>query len=73
MKAILRWFEFIPRLKVNFSKSRLFGVYVACSFMEGATSLLHCKKGFLTFCVIGASGRSKPAVVLNLGSGGEDD
>jgi hypothetical protein len=42
MKKILRWFESISGLKVNFSKGRLFGVNVANSFSGrgGSLSLL---------------------------------
>ncbi|MCI26984.1 RNA-directed DNA polymerase (Reverse transcriptase), partial [Trifolium medium] len=53
MKAILRWCELVSGLKVNFSKSRLFGVNVACNFMEGAVSFLHCKLGSLPFVCLG--------------------
>jgi hypothetical protein len=64
MKAILRWFEFIPRLKVNFSKSRLFAVYVACSFMEGAASFLHCKKGNVPFIYLDLQVGANPRKAL---------
>jgi hypothetical protein len=40
MKAILRWYELVSGLKVNFSKSRLMGVNVAPSFMNGAAIFL---------------------------------
>ncbi|MCH84201.1 RNA-directed DNA polymerase (Reverse transcriptase) [Trifolium medium] len=43
MKAILRWFELISDLKVNFHKSMLVGVNVENSFLTGAASVLHCK------------------------------
>ncbi|GAU51438.1 hypothetical protein TSUD_413380, partial [Trifolium subterraneum] len=53
MKAILRWFELISGLKVNFFKSRLFGVNVENAFMDQAASFLHCKKGDFPFIYLG--------------------
>ncbi|GAU32090.1 hypothetical protein TSUD_152950 [Trifolium subterraneum] len=53
MKAILRWFELMSGLKVNLSKSRLFGVNVSSTFLEGAASFLHCKIGSLPFIYLG--------------------
>ncbi|GAU14645.1 hypothetical protein TSUD_97090 [Trifolium subterraneum] len=53
MKAILRWFELVSGLKVNFSKSRLIGVNVASSFMEGAASFLNCKICTIPFVYLG--------------------
>ncbi|MCI06917.1 LINE-1 reverse transcriptase like, partial [Trifolium medium] len=53
MKAILRWFELISGLKVNFFKSRLFGVNVCNAFMDQAASFLHCKKGNFPFVYLG--------------------
>ncbi|MCH83058.1 LINE-1 reverse transcriptase like, partial [Trifolium medium] len=63
LKAILRWFELISGLKVNFSKSSLVGVNVHNSFLEGAASFLHCKVSPLPFTYlglpVGANPRSK--------------
>jgi hypothetical protein len=53
MKAILRWFELVSGLKVNFSKSRLIGVNVASSFMEGAANFLNCTIGTIPFVYLG--------------------
>ncbi|PNY13366.1 ribonuclease H [Trifolium pratense] len=53
MKAILRWFELISGLKVNFFKSRLFGVNVCNAFKDQAASFLHCKKGNFPFVYLG--------------------
>jgi hypothetical protein len=53
MKAILRWFELISGLKVNFHKSNIFGVNVHNSFLEGAASFLHCKVRSLPFTYLG--------------------
>jgi hypothetical protein len=40
MKAILRWFELVSGLKVNFSKSRLIGVNVSSNFLHVAKHFL---------------------------------
>jgi hypothetical protein len=53
MKAILRWFELISGLKVNFSKSSLFGVNVDNTFLDHAASFLHCKLGSFPFIYLG--------------------
>jgi hypothetical protein len=53
MKAILRCFELISGLKVNFSKSNIFGVNVHNSFLEGAATFLHCKVRSLPFTYLG--------------------
>jgi hypothetical protein len=53
MKAVLRWFELVSRLKVNFSKSCLMGVNVPSSFLQGAASFLHCKLGSIPFIYLG--------------------
>ncbi|MCH88010.1 LINE-1 reverse transcriptase like [Trifolium medium] len=53
MKAILRWFELISGLKVNFSKSNIFGVNIHNSFLEGAAYFLHCKVSSLPFTYLG--------------------
>jgi hypothetical protein len=49
MKAILRWFELISGLKVNFSKSCLVGINVGSDFMDEAANFLHCKIGKISF------------------------
>ncbi|KAK2422417.1 hypothetical protein QL285_032952 [Trifolium repens] len=53
MKAMLRWFELVSGLKVNFSKSRLIGVNVASDFLQVAAKFLHCKLGSLPFTYLG--------------------
>jgi hypothetical protein len=53
MKAILRWFELMSGLKVNFSKSCLFGVNVDNTFLDHAASFLHCKLGSFPFIYLG--------------------
>jgi hypothetical protein len=63
MKAILHWFELISELKVNFSKSNIFGVNVHYSFLEEAAFFLHCKVISLPFTYrrlpVGANPRKK--------------
>ncbi|KAK2447294.1 hypothetical protein QL285_006665 [Trifolium repens] len=53
MKAILRWFELVSGLKVNFSKSSLIGVNVSSNFLHVAKNFLHCKLGSLPFTYLG--------------------
>jgi hypothetical protein len=53
VKAILRWFELMSGLKVNFAKSRLFGVELEESFLHGASNFLNCKIGKLPFIYLG--------------------
>jgi hypothetical protein len=60
MKAVLRWFELVSRLKVNFSKSCLMGVNVPSSFLQGAASFLHCKLGSIPFIYLGLSVGANP-------------
>ncbi|XP_058746837.1 uncharacterized mitochondrial protein AtMg01250-like [Vicia villosa] len=49
MKAILRGFELISGLKINFSKSNVIGVHISDWMMHTATSFLACKKGNVPF------------------------
>ncbi|PNX97042.1 cytochrome p450 [Trifolium pratense] len=53
IKAILRWFELISGLKVNFFKSKLFGINVEDDFLSSATSFLKCNIGRLPFIYLG--------------------
>ncbi|MCI27846.1 LINE-1 reverse transcriptase like, partial [Trifolium medium] len=53
MKAILRWFELMSGLKVNFAKSRLFGVNVDGSLLIEAAKFLNCKIGDMPFIYLG--------------------
>jgi hypothetical protein len=49
----LKWFELISGLKVNFFKSKLFGVNVEDDFMVSAASFLNCVVGRLPFIYLG--------------------
>jgi hypothetical protein len=53
VKAILRWFELMSGLKVNFFKSSLMGIHVEDSFLEVASKFLNCKLGKLPFIYLG--------------------
>jgi hypothetical protein len=53
VKAILWWFELMSGLKVNFTKSRLFGVNVENDFITIAAKFLNCKLGTIPFVYLG--------------------
>lgn len=62
MKSILRGFEMVSGLKINFFKSSLIGVNVREDFMEMACNFLNCSRGSVPFnylgLPVGANGRS---------------
>jgi hypothetical protein len=53
LKAILRGFEMMSGLKVNFFKSCLVGVNVSDEFMFMATEFLNCRRGSIPFKYLG--------------------
>lgn len=53
IKAILRCFELVSSLKVNFNKSRVVGINVEQSFKNDAAIFLNCKGGELPFKYLG--------------------
>jgi hypothetical protein len=53
LKAILRAFELVSGLKVNFSKSCVLGVNVSEDFMRLASTFLNCKVGVVPFKYLG--------------------
>jgi len=53
LKAILRGFELVSGLKVNFHKSCLIGVNVPPDFMASACSFLNCRQGMMPFMYLG--------------------
>jgi hypothetical protein len=53
MRAVLKLFEAISGLKVNFSKSQLVGVNVPASWLSEAASVLSCRLGCLPFVYLG--------------------
>ncbi|XP_058725510.1 uncharacterized protein LOC131596787 [Vicia villosa] len=84
MKAILRGFELMSGLRINFSKSNIYGINVGDWFLEAASSFLSCKVSSLPFKYLGikVGGNPRtPTKVLQeirtiqskfLWSGGED-
>jgi len=53
LKTILRCFELVSGLKVNFSKSSVMGVNVGEEFLRLAERFLYCKVGSLSFIYLG--------------------
>jgi hypothetical protein len=53
LKAILRGFEMVSGLKVNYWKSSLMGLNVSQEFMSLASSFLNCKTSFVPFKYLG--------------------
>lgn len=53
LKSILRTFELASGLRVNFSKSNIFGINVSNDFLAVASCFLHCCIGHFPFKFIG--------------------
>ncbi|XP_058757397.1 uncharacterized protein LOC131630651 [Vicia villosa] len=53
MKAILRGFELMSGLSINFLKSNIYGINVGDWFLEAASSFLSCKVGSIPFKYLG--------------------
>jgi hypothetical protein len=53
LKAVLRGFEMVSGLRVNFHKCCLIGVNVSADFMRMASSFLNCKVGSIPFMYLG--------------------
>jgi len=53
LKALLRGFEMVSDLKINFFKSSLIGVNVASDFMDLACNFLNCSEGSIPFKYLG--------------------
>jgi len=53
MKSVLRGFEMVSGLKINFSKSSLIGVNVCDEFMLMACDFLNCSAGSIPFKYLG--------------------
>ncbi|WJX67033.1 hypothetical protein P8452_51532 [Trifolium repens] len=53
LKAILRGFEMVSGLKVNFWKSNILGVNVSHQFMSAASVFLNCRIGSIPFKYLG--------------------
>lgn len=55
LQAVMSLFEIMSGLKVNFHKSCLVGINIAESWLNEATSILHCKVGKVPFLYLGLS------------------
>jgi hypothetical protein len=53
VKAILRGFEMVSGLKVNFWKSNLMGINVSQEFLSSASNFLNCRIGSVPFVYLG--------------------
>lgn len=53
MKAVLRCFELVSGLKVNFHKSSLIGINIDESFLSSAAKFLNCRVGGIPFKYLG--------------------
>lgn len=53
MKSVLRCFELISGLEVNFKKTRVVGINVEEGFIRQAANFLNCKEGDLPFTYLG--------------------
>ncbi|GKV09841.1 hypothetical protein SLEP1_g21281 [Rubroshorea leprosula] len=53
VKAILFWFELISGLKIDFSKSHLYGFNISEGWLQGAADMLHCGVGKVPFIYLG--------------------
>ncbi|GAU51623.1 hypothetical protein TSUD_414500 [Trifolium subterraneum] len=53
IKAILRGFELVSGLKINFVKSKMYGINVEANFLEAAASFLSCSVDSIPFKFLG--------------------
>ncbi|XP_058751955.1 uncharacterized mitochondrial protein AtMg01250-like [Vicia villosa] len=53
LKVLLRGFEMVSGLKINFHKSNFFGTHIGDWFIKSATIFLACKKGCFPFKFLG--------------------
>lgn len=53
LKSILRSFELVSGLNVNFFKSKIIGINVSNSFLETASLFLHCRSESIPFKFLG--------------------
>ncbi|GKV27596.1 hypothetical protein SLEP1_g36755 [Rubroshorea leprosula] len=53
VKDILIWFELMSGLRINFSKSNVFGYNVSEKWLKGAARMLHCRVGRAPFLYLG--------------------
>ncbi|GLT38106.1 hypothetical protein SLA2020_123730 [Shorea laevis] len=53
VKTILRWFELMSGLRINFSKSSVYGFNVSERWVRGAAGILRCGVGVTPFIYLG--------------------
>ncbi|XP_058741687.1 uncharacterized protein LOC131614077 [Vicia villosa] len=53
LNVLLRGFEFVSGLRINFTKSNVFGVNVGEWFLNSATYFLGCQRGLVPFSFLG--------------------
>lgn len=53
IKYILRGFELISGLRVNFHKSKVYGIHASQYFLQAASTFLSCIVGLLPFKFLG--------------------
>jgi hypothetical protein len=53
IKTVLRSFEIVSGLKVNFHKSKLYGINLDDSFLRASSSFLHCEVDSIPFRFLG--------------------
>ncbi|GKV46852.1 hypothetical protein SLEP1_g53813 [Rubroshorea leprosula] len=53
VKDILKWFELMSGLRINFSKSNVFGYNVSEKWLKGSAGMLHCRVGKAPFLYLG--------------------
>jgi hypothetical protein len=64
LKAILRGFELVSGIKINFWKSCLLGVNVSDEFLERGCSFLNCKRGVVPFKYLGLPVGANPKRIV---------
>ncbi|GKU88310.1 hypothetical protein SLEP1_g2593 [Rubroshorea leprosula] len=53
VKDILKWFELMSGLRINFNKSSIFGYNVLEKWLKGLAGMLHCRVGRAPFLYLG--------------------
>ncbi|GLT45583.1 hypothetical protein SLA2020_194060 [Shorea laevis] len=53
VKTILRWFELMSRLRINFNKSKVYGFNVSEQWVRGVAGILRCGVGVTPFIYLG--------------------
>lgn len=55
LKAMLRFFEMVSRLKMNFHKSKMVGIETSNSWVSRFTKVLNCQITTIPFTYLGMS------------------